>query len=473
MDRPRNDAMSSLFASLGIARQALQAQQFGLDVTQNNITNASTEGYSRQRVNLKPGDALFQGIYQVGMGVRLESVESFRSSFLDHRVNDELQAKGEYEATSAALQQVEAIFNEAQGSGLQAALAAFFNSFGALAATPEDVSLRQQVIARGEDLATQFGQAYEQLQAIQSQQNAIISDTVSEINQLAESIAKLNVEIEAARGANTNESTLRDQRQLLLDKLGTLIDVSYFETDSGSVTVMSRQGTLIAVGDRPSPWVAGTSPAGTNLNIYAEGVDITSSLRSGKLGGLLKVRDTEIMGYLATLDDMAAGIMSKVNEQHALGADLSGVAGGDFFTAFVPIIPGSNVGAARSMTVAISDPRLIAAGVLGSGPGSNQNALALANLRDTGFLPGGANVDQYYSDFVFRIGLDTKTAVDSVETQTTMLTQLQNQRDAISAVNLDEEAINIMRYQKAYQANARFISILDQLTEELVRLIGG
>ena len=139
--------MSSLFASLNVARQALQAQQVGLDVTQNNIANVNTPGYARQRVNFVPGDTVFQDDYGAGMGVRLESIVSFRSSLIDRRVNDELQAKGEYAAASEALQQVEAIFNEAGGSGLQTALDAFFNSFSALAATPEDISLREQVLA--------------------------------------------------------------------------------------------------------------------------------------------------------------------------------------------------------------------------------------------------------------------------------------------------------------------------------------
>jgi flagellar hook-associated protein 1 len=471
---PENFIMSSLFASLGIARQALAAQQYGLDVTQNNIANVNTPGYARQRASLVPGDSVFQGEYQLGMGVRLASIDSYRSAFVDHRVNDELQSQGEFGAASTALQQVESVFNESQGSGLQSALTAFFNSFSSLAATPEDVSLRQQVLARADDLAAQFKLSYERLESIQSQQNGVVAETVDEINTTAAAIAKLNVEIQAARGANTNESTLRDQRQELLDKLAGLTDITYFEAELGGVTVMSRQGALLTVGNQAYRWNASTSSSsGNQLGVWAGGVEITATMQSGKLGGLLKSRDVNIAGYLRALDDMAAAVIDRVNTQHALGSDLNGAGGGNFFTPFSPVVVGSNRGAARAIEVAITDPREIAAAAAGSGPGSNTNAKKLAQLQADPFLPGGANVSQYYSNFIFKIGLDTKSAVDSLETQSHLLTQLQNQRDAVSGVSLDDEAVNIMRYQKAYQANARFISLLDELTDELVKILGG
>jgi flagellar hook-associated protein 1 FlgK len=465
--------MSSLFASLNVARQALQAQQFGLDVTQNNISNVNTPGYARQRVNFVPGDSVFQNNYAVGMGVRLGSVESFRSGLMDRRVNDELQAKGEFDASSAVLQQVEALFNESGGLGLQTAVNDFFNSFSALAATPEDISLREQVLARGQELGTRFNQAYQKLQAIQSQQNGAVAETVGEINTTAAAIAKLNVEIQAARGANTNETTLVDQRQEMLDKLAGLTDISYFETDSGNVTVMSPQGALLVTGDVSYSWSASNGPSGTMLGVYAGGVDITSRIQSGKLGGMLKARDTNISGYLSALDDMAAGFISRVNLQHAAGSDLDGAAGGDFFNVFVPLVPGTTTGAARAIGVAISDPRKIAAAAVGSGQGSNANAQALAKLQEDPFLPGGATASQFYSNLVFRIGLDTKTAVDGLGVQKQLLTQLQNQRDSVSGVSLDDEAVSMMQYQKAYAANARFITVISELTDILVKILGG
>ena len=465
--------MPSLFASLGIARDALAAQQLALDVAQNNIANVNTPGYARQRINLVPGDPVAQDEYQAGAGVHVDSIESYRSRFLDHRVNEELQRQGELSASSSMLQQVESLFNETSGSGLQSVIAAFFNSFSSLANAPEDVTLRQQALARAEDLGAQFRQKYEALQSVQTLQDRAVADTVADINSLAENIAKLNVEILAARGSQANAGTLRDRRQLLVDKLAELTDIAYFETESGSLTIMSPQGISLVVGDRSIPWQVSAS-SGTTLEVMAGGVDITSKIQSGKLGGLLKVRDKNISGYLNALDDMAAAIIARVNTQHAQGADLNGAAGGDFFVPFVPTVPGSSRGAARAMQLAITDPAQIAAAGAGAGLGSNANARKLAGIKDELLLSGTrATIDQAYTNLIFSIGRDTKTVVDGLETQDQLLTQLQNQRDAAVGVSLDEEAVSIMRFQKAYQANARLINIIDSLTEELINLLGA
>ncbi len=466
--------MPSLFASLGLARDALAAQQYALDITQNNIANVNTPGYTRQRINLVPGDPVAQDVYQAGAGVRMASIDSYRTRFLERRVTDELQRQGELASSSSTLQQVEAVLNETSGSGLQSAINEFFNSFSSLANAPEDVPLRQQVLASGEDLGARFRQIYEELQSVQVLQDRAVSDTVGEISSIAADIARTNVEVVAAKNLNSNENTLRDRRQQLLDRMAALTDISYFETESGSISVMSRQGTPLVVGDRAYTWTAVSSTSGQGLEVHAGGADITSTIQSGKLGGLLDVRDNKIAGYLSALDDMAAAIIGRVNAQHALGSDYYGNPGANFFIPFAPVSPGSTRGAARTMQVSLSDPAQIAAASAGAGLGSNGNARSLAGIKNELILSGNtATPDQAYTNLIFQIGRDTRTVLDGLETQENLLAQIQNQRDSVSGVNLDEEAVDIMRFQKAYQANARFISIIDSLTEEMIRLIGG
>lgn len=465
--------MSSLFASLSVAREALRAQQAALSVTQNNIANVNTPGYTRQRATLVAGAPVALAEYQSGMGVRLESIDAYRDRLLDCRLNQELQRKAEYEYAAAALEQVESILNEHAGSGLQAALSAFFNSFASLANAPEDASLRQQVLASAGRLAATFRSVYEQIQSVRAMQERTIADTVEEINTLAAAIARLNGEVVAAQAVGGNVSTLRDQRQQLVDRLAQLTDVTYFETESGALTVMTRQGAPLAVGTQSYAWQTTSGPDGLT-RITAEGADITAGIESGKLGGLLQVRDRHIADYLARLDDLAAAIIAEVNAQHAAGVDMDGLAGGDFFTPFTPIVPGSNLGAARSMSVAITDTDRIAAAAAGAGPGSNANAVRLSALQNELRMGGGTlSFVQYYADLVFRVGLDTRTVGDNLGIQEQLLAQLQNQRDALSGVSLDEEAVDLLRYQKAYEANARFIRLVDDLTEELLQLLGG
>ncbi len=465
--------MSSLFSGLHIGERALQAQQFALETTQRNITNANTPYYSRQRVNFIPGDPIGSSAVVPGGGVIAVSADAFRDRFIDYRVTQELQPKGENDAVLSALDQVDALLNESSGQGLQSAISAFFAGFSSLANAPEDMSLRRQVLVSGQNLAREFARIYGGLQSIQTSNDRAVADAASEINSTTSAIADLNSRIAQAHGLDSNEEyALRDQRQQMLDKLSGLVDVSYWETESGAVTVTTANGAVLVVDNDSYEMTAATQPGTSYLQVLVSGQNITSDITSGKLGGLLQVRDSIIPDYLTRLDDMAASLIQKVNAQHASGADLAGLQGSDFFTPFAPLVPGSNTGAARSISVAITDPAKIAAAGLTEGPGSNTNALALSGIGDEKVLGGTATLEQYYSDLVFMVGTQARTAKDASETQGNILLQLQNQRDSLSGVNLDEEAVNVIKYQKAYEASARYISVLDGLTEDLMGILG-
>ncbi len=466
--------MSSLFAGLHIGERALQAQQFALETTQRNITNANTPYYSRQRVNFVPGDPIGFGAVAPGGGVVSVSADAFRDRFIDYRVTQELQPQGENDAVVAALDQVDALLNESNGQGLQAALSDFFASFSSLSNSPEDLTLRRQVLVNAQGLAHEFTRVYEGMQSIQTSNDRSVADTVSEINSATSAIAELNSRIAQARGLNSGEEyALRDQRQEMLDKLAGLIDVSYWETESGAVTLTTADGTVLVAEDNSFKMTVVTQPGTSYLQVVVGGQNITSDVSSGKLGGLIKVRDSMIPDYLARLDAMAASLIESVNTQHSQGADLAGAQGGDFFAPFTPLIPGSNTGAARSISVAITDPAKIAAAGLTEGPGSNSNSRLLAAIGDSKILGGGtATLGQYYSDLVFTVGTQSSTAKAASETQGNILLQLKNQRDSISGVSLDEEAVNIIKYQKAYEASARYITVLNGLTEEVLGILG-
>jgi len=460
--------MTSITDGLYLAQRALYAQQFGLEVTQQNVSNVNTPGYSKERADFAPGDLTSEGI---GSGIGAISVDSFRNKFIDVRVNQELQGQGEHDAVLAALQQVEAVLNGNGGQDLQGALSDFFNSFSALSAKPDDLALRQDVISKGTALAEEFNRAYNTIQGVQSAQDGEIADTANEINTLTDGIAQLNARVGRLQGSGTQDEALAvDQRQKLLDQLSSLIDISYFESESGQYTVTTKQGALLVAGNQSQQLQ--TSSTGSLLRVEVGGADITSRIQSGKLGGLLKTRDTLISGYLQTLDNMAATLISRVNAQHALGDDYGGQPGGSFFVPFTQPAPGSNAGAARTMAMAISDPKAIAAAASGAGPGDNTNALVLAGIKDETIFAAGATANQAYANLIDTVGNDERKADDLSQTQTQILTQLQNQRDSFSGVNLDEEATDIIRYQKAYQASARFVQVLNTLSDEIINILG-
>lgn len=463
--------MPTILSGLDIAQRALSAQQLGLEITQRNVANASTPGYTKLRVSFEPATGSGMDSTYAVAGIEAAAVESFRNSFVEYNISQELQGQGEQQAAFDALQQVEAFFTNKSGQGLQSALSDFFNSFSSLSNTPEDPALRQQVLLKAGALTQEFSQLYDRLQRVQLQQNQIVYDTVEEINSITSKIAQLNTDIFKVQGSQTgDESTTLDERQRLLDHLSELVDISYFEDSSGTVTVETKQGALLVAGAQSKALDVTLSPQTGFYDVMQDGVDITSTIQSGKLAGALKVRDTTIPAYLNSLDDMAAALISEVNAKHQQGSDLSGTQGGDFFT---PLAPGPNTGAAHNISVAITDPDEIAAAGLGEGPGSNSNAQVLAGIRDEVLPSLGYTAAQSYANLILQVGLDSQSASDGLQTQKSLVQQLKNQRDSFSGVSLDEEAVNIIKYQKAYQASARFVTVLDTLIGDILRILGG
>jgi flagellar hook-associated protein 1 FlgK len=461
--------MPSILSGFDTVQQALAAQQYALSITQRNVANANNPLYTRQQVVFTP-----VGEEDSIPGIPGISLQAVRDRFIDYSISQELQSLAEHDVTYNALQQIDAIFNSNTGQDLQKALSEFFSSFDSLAATPEDMTLRQQVLQKADALALEFHRLYGSIQKVQTSQDQALSTTVQEANVLTARIADLNKKIMVADGLGSEDVyTLRDNRQQLLEQLSGLMDLSYFETESGSITVTTRQGNPLVIEDQSHALELASRTGEAFQGVFLEGSDITMSLQSGKLGGLLDARDNKIAGYLAALDDMAAAITARVNEQHAQGTELDGYAGGDFFEPFTPVTPGSNAGAARMISVALTDPRQIAAAEPGTGPGNNANAKRLAGIGDEMLFPSAASTaSQFYAGLIFRIGSDEKTAEDGIATQTSVLDQLRNQRDAFSGVNLDEEAVSIIKYQKAYQASARFANVLDVLSDEILQLLG-
>jgi flagellar hook-associated protein 1 FlgK len=460
--------MTSILSGLDTVQQALAAQQFALSVTQRNVANANDPSYTRQVAVFDPDQ------YDGNAGAGGVSIQAARNRYLDFSISQELQESGKQSAMSDALQQIDAVFSGTTGQGLQQAMSDFFNSFSSLSTAPEDLNLRQQVLSKAEALTSEFHRIYAGIQRVQLSENNELASTVNEINSITARIADLNKKVAAAEGANSDDQfQLRDSRQQLLEQLSSLTDLSYFQTESGSITVTTKQGGLLVAGNESHDLSLASAPGGSLMAIQLDGVDITGSLSSGKLGGLLNVRDNYAASYLNTLDDMAAGLISRVNAQHAAGIDLDGAAGGDFFTPFTQPAPGSNTGAARSMSAALDDPRKIAAAAAGAATGDNGNSKSMAAIKDELLFSGStANASQFYAGLLYSIGSDEKAAEDGASVHSSVLEQLKNQRDGLSGVNLNEEATNLIKYQRAYEASAQFAKVLDSLSQDLISLLG-
>src|SRR5262249_27956008 len=262
-----------------------------------------------------------------------------------------------------------------------------------------NIGFRQQVLSAANSLAGSIRNAYTQLTTTQNLADQDVKATVDQINALSNQIAALNTQVAQAEGLGHDSTQYRDQRQVLLQQLGQLANVTYVEDNQKMVSVDLGGRTIVAGNTAKTLSAAPPAGGGPFYQLFLNGDNITSNITSGKLNGLLQVRDVNIPSYLQNLDTLASTIISQVNSLHTQGFDPNRAAGGNFFT---PTAAGAS--AAQTMSVAITDPaRIAAARVLpASGPpGDNQLArdlAALATARPAAL--GSVSFSEYYGNLV-------------------------------------------------------------------------
>jgi flagellar hook-associated protein 1 len=453
--------MSGLFGSLSVALSALVANQQALETSANNVANANTPGFTRQRPVLVPGDPVVLGRLSFGTGVVLEKLESLRDPILELRLNQETQEQGKLDSSLGALQQIQVMFSGTD-SGIGDAISKFFDSLQQLSTDPTNPSLRQGVLTAAANLATAFNTTANALQTQRGNLDLNVVQTVGEINTLTGQIASLNQQITNLENVQQDASAFVDKRGMLIRQLSNLVDVSVIQTEHG-ITLTTSNGTPLVAEARAFQLTAQIGSGGIH-QIFAGSTDITSSLSAGELGGLLDTRDTRIPALENSLDQLAAGLATALNTAHRAGFDLNGDAGGDLF---VPP-PAGGAGAAAALSVAITDPTLVAASSDGT-PGSNGNLAVLSAVHDQA-VAGGQKPLDFYSGMVFQVGSDTANTAADLDASQLILRQLEDQRSAISGVSLDEEAANVLRYQTAYQAAARVVTTVNDMLDAAVNL---
>lgn len=328
--------MSNSLIHIGLT--GLKAHQSALSTTGNNITNANTAGYSRQRINLETSLSVHTAGGYLGTGVNIHSIERLNSHFINNQLRLDTSSYQYYNSLSTYMGQVDNLLGNST-TGLATSLSNFFSALHTVADDPTSVPARSSVIGNAQALTTRFHTLTSQLNQIGRSVEQEIDSIVPQINSLSRSIAELNAAIVAAKGGTSGQqpNDLLDQRDEKLRQLSELVSVNLVDQGDGTVGVFIGKGQPLVMGNRASTLsvtqnLGDPSRKDVVLDHNGQSSVITSELTGGKLGGVLAFRDTVLRDTINSLGRIALNIAEAVNEQHRLGVDLRGMDGLDFFS---------------------------------------------------------------------------------------------------------------------------------------------
>ena len=466
--------MTSLNGMLGIGERALTTHMMSISVAGNNIANAATPGYCRQTLGLRPvlGGESTQGIV-FGQGVNAGALSRAFDGFTYSNILKEQSWSGYYGTQSVELQGLNAIVNEGSTGGLNEAIGSFFSCFAALGSSPDSSAEREVTLDKGAALVSRFNMLSDEFKRSRLSLDGRVGEAVDNINNLVKEIAGLNLKITSAESGDNIAGNLRDQRDVLLQELADEVDITLHEDENGMVSVSIADRELIQGGVFHELVARADSE---NEELLAVGIksgnvthDITRRISGGSLGGALTMRDSTVVEYQDDLDALTFSLITTFNAQHRAGYGLDGTGGRDFF-APVTGISGAAGSLALSSDVEGNVEAIAASATADGVPGDGDNAILLYQLSEQKLLEGGRTFSGGAIALAGRIGSDTQFVESEIELHEQFMLGLQEIQQSVSGVSIDEESANLLMYQTAYEAAARYMGVIQELMDTLLRL---
>ncbi|MFD1038884.1 flagellar hook-associated protein FlgK [Virgibacillus byunsanensis] len=509
----------STFHGLEMAKQALFTQQSALYTTGHNISNANTEGYTRQRVNfesLSPYPTASRNRPeipgQMGTGVEAGTVERVRDKFLDMQFRAENSKSGYWEALSASTDRMERLLNEPSESGLSKSMDQLWQSLQDLSVNPENSGARSVVVQRGVALAESFNYTSDSLESIRSDLKNETDVTVKNANSLLEQISGINNQIKQIEPHGYLANDLYDERDRLVDELSGIvnINVNYSKSGGNAPEIADGLATIKLADKNGKPTdtllegnadegvfnqlsinysdVDGERSAVTGIGVGDDKVvSVEEFISNGSLKGNIEAYgytsednagNSTVKGLytdmLSNIDDMVVEFSNAFNGVHSGGEDLQGQTGQDFF------VNGDSEGAPiTASTIAVNaaiqdDPDLVAASDEDGASGNGNNAIELAGVFDADLQGLGDNttVRSYYESLIGDLGVVAQEANRMTSNTGILRSQVEEQRQSVSSVSLDEEMSNMIKFQHAYSAAARNMTAVDELIDRVINNMG-
>jgi flagellar hook-associated protein 1 FlgK len=446
------------------------ANQYAMNVTSHNIANANTDGYSRQRVILGttepfPAPSFNRPMVSAtfGTGVEVKTVERVRESYFDGQTRKENMTLGGWEVTDNTLKQLETIFNEPSDSGVQSIMGDFYNAWQELSKNPESSAARNSVIQTAQMLTTAFNQLDKEFTSLQDNINEQLQATVDDINDSAEQLASLNKDILKSVTFGTTPNDLLDKRDALIDKISKYMDITVIEEDSG-IAKVALNGVYL-VDDFTAHNMQTVSNPDNNGYYDLEWSDTVTPLviTGGSIKSFIDSRDTLVPKYRENVDTLVQSFANEVNALHGEGFTLNGTTTGlNFFS--------GSTAKDFAISADITGPEMVAASLSGA-QGDNSNALRIAQLKSALVMQDNtSSMDDYYRSLITNMGVESQTAGRMATNAKQYLDLIEGHRQSVSGVSLDEEAANMIKFQKGYEAAARLVSIQNEMLETLINI---
>jgi flagellar hook-associated protein 1 len=461
--------MGTISSAMSLITAALDADQAALNVTSNNVANASNEAYTREVPNWSENQPIYINGTGYGQGVTVTGGVSQRDRVLDQRLQQQQQLGASSTSLLTALTTLQNNFAPASGTSTSGNIGTditnFFDAYTQLESDPTSNPLRQQILSDATTLAGDISSTAASLNAQQSSLDQSAGTVAVQVNAITTSLAQVNAQIQSL-SPNSDAGTLEDERQSDLSQLSQLIGINEITTEQNGMSITTTGGQLLVSEGNSYPITTGSVNGVTHF--FVGSTDITSDLASGggELGGLVTARDQSIPTTLASLDQLAYGLSTSINTVNNAGTDMDGDNGnaGNIFNA-----PTQVAGSAAAMSVVMTDPNKIAAAGLGLGTGDDSNAVAAWNLSTSAII-GGETPSNFYSNLVSTLGATVSEATTQNTALTASVSQLQSQVNSLSGVSLDDEASNLEQFQRSYQAASQVFTILNSIMASALNL---
>ncbi|CNH44887.1 flagellar hook-associated protein FlgK [Yersinia pekkanenii] len=445
------------------AFSGMQAVQAHLNATSMNISNLHTPGYSRQRVEQS---AIGSPGQNAGQGVNVDAIKRLSEHYVVMQEWQAISQQQYYDVGEQYLKAMELTLSN-NSTSLASGLNNFFSSLNAATQMPDSIPMRQQIIESANTMAIRFNNVdnfiNQQKKSITQHRNI----NVENINSLTKSISDYNQQIVKNSYDGKNINDLLDKQALQIKKLSGLIDTRIHQAEDGTYNISLKQGLALVNGSIASELTVNTTSAGTismsvNHAGAAYGVDMSCG---GQLGGINDYEFTTLKELQKSIHNMANTVATEFNHQLKQGDDFNGAAGRDLFTFDVSHSDGM-------LRLSAMTAEQLALAERGKPVGDSVNLFKLLDIKDAN-VTGGSNIKLVDAStaIVGYVAMTSNRNNNELESANNVLNQATRYRESVSGVNSDEEAMNLMEYQRAYQSNMKVISTGDRLYSDLLALI--